>query len=204
MNFTKVVIFIFGLHLTFISFAGNASIFGSVESKSDDIEKFYKWKKVLTSLNEEDDDCQKKLKCPMQEWISAIMADKPYSKELDILKSVNSYVNKVKYIKDSKIWGKSDYWATPSEFFAKGGDCEDYVIAKFAILKKIGFSANNMRLVVLENMQKKLIHSILVVNLNGKDYVLDNERPHILTANEINHYKPIYSINEASWWKHSI
>ena len=140
----------------------------------------------------------------MQDWISSIMQDKPYKHELDILNSVNSFVNKVKYVKDSERWQKSDYWATPAQFFDKGGDCEDYVIAKFAMLKKIGFSSNNMRLVVLKNMQRNLIHSILVVKLNGKDYVLDNDHKYILTTNEINHYKPIYSINEKSWWRHDI
>lgn len=30
---------------------------------------------------------------------------------------VNDYMNRTKYIQDNTNWGKSDYWATPVEFF---------------------------------------------------------------------------------------
>ncbi|MDS1369972.1 hypothetical protein RJ999_02550 [Aliarcobacter butzleri] len=42
------------------------------------------------------------------------------------LEKVNDFFNNVKYSSDQKIYGVSDYWATPIEFLARDeGDCED-------------------------------------------------------------------------------
>jgi len=50
---------------------------------------------------------------------------------LNKLKDVNDFWNKIRYSRDSKHWGKNDYWAAPFEFLGTGaGDCEDYAIAK--------------------------------------------------------------------------
>ena len=41
------------------------------------------------------------------------------------LEKVNDFFNNVKYNSDQKIYGVSDYWATPIEFLARDeGDCE--------------------------------------------------------------------------------
>jgi transglutaminase-like putative cysteine protease len=51
---------------------------------------------------------------------------------------VNRYVNEIQYMQDVANWGESDHWAAPAEFFANGGDCEDYAIAKYFLLRELG------------------------------------------------------------------
>src|SRR5690606_31131413 len=38
------------------------------------------------------------------------------------LRAINAFVNQVPFVADSNNYGVVDYWATPAEFFAKGGD----------------------------------------------------------------------------------
>ncbi|MBI3707639.1 MAG: transglutaminase-like cysteine peptidase, partial [Proteobacteria bacterium] len=94
------------------------------------------------------------------------------------------------------------YWATPLQFFAKDGDCEDYAIAKFVSLKMLGFTNEQMRLVVLDDLNLQIPHAILVVYIGGRAFVLDNQIPKVVPAEVIHHYRPIYSINEDGWWLH--
>ena len=59
-------------------------------------------------------------------------------KKMSQIKAVNNFMNKSRYIQDNKNWGKKDYWASPGEFLAKFGDCEDFSIAKYMALKYLG------------------------------------------------------------------
>ena len=98
--------------------------------------------------------------------------------------------------------GAKDYWATPSELFARGGDCEDYAIAKFFALRSLGFDNKNLRLVVLQDLEKGIAHAVLIVHFGHQDLILDNQLTSTVPADQIRHYKPIYSINENHWWLH--
>lgn len=121
----------------------------------------------------------------------------------DQLARVNTYLNRAPYIIDPVNWGVADYWATPTEFLRKDGDCEDYAIAKYLALKSLGFDPAVMRIVVLEDRNLKVDHAVLAVRLDGEIYILDNQTPRIVEASRIHHYRPVYSINEQAWWLHS-
>src|SRR5690554_295382 len=58
--------------------------------------------------------------------------------EPEQLKRVNDFFNStIPYVSDMKHWKKDDYWATPYEsLVTNGGDCEDYVIAKYHALRE--------------------------------------------------------------------
>lgn len=61
---------------------------------------------------------------------------------------VQAYFNAVRRVTDKRIWGRSDYWATPSELLRKGGgDCEDIAAAKYFALRELGVPSARMRLV---------------------------------------------------------
>ncbi len=81
------------------------------------------------------------------------------------LNKVNTWVNYIKYRSDQKVYGKSDYWATMYEFIGKGmGDCEDYTIAKYYILKELGISPKRLKFtyVIYKNRRgKKISHMVL-------------------------------------------
>ena len=118
------------------------------------------------------------------------------------IKSVNRYMNEISYVKDIVNWGMEDYWETLFEFFTRNGDCEDYAIAKYLSLKKLGFTQDQLRIVVLNDSNLKILHSVLAVYEGGKVYILDNQIKNVLEDKRIHHYEPIYSINETAWWRH--
>jgi hypothetical protein len=57
-------------------------------------------------------------------------------------------MNVTPYLADTTQWRVEDYWATPAEFLGSfGGDCEDYVIAKYFALKELGVPPSRLRMV---------------------------------------------------------
>lgn len=67
------------------------------------------------------------------------------------LDAVNAYVNaRVTFTEDSRQYGVADRWSTASETLARGrGDCEDYALAKRAMLRRAGIEDRNLYFVVL-------------------------------------------------------
>ena len=177
----------------------------SSETRSTDISAFVKWTKVLdrhpSHLKKLTAKCDGNAKCKKEHWDDALAEFKSKSK-LEQMKAVNRYMNKTPYMRDIVNWGLEDYWGTLFEFFTKNGDCEDYAIAKYVSLKKMGFDPKNMRIVVLNDQNLNVLHAVLVVYEGGKRYILDNQIKTVLTDKRIHHYQPIYSINEEAWWRH--
>src|SRR6185369_9110964 len=62
------------------------------------------------------------------------------------LERVNEFINRLPAIPDIDHWKVIDYWATAAESFASnGGDCEDFVIAKYFALKELGVPIARLR-----------------------------------------------------------
>ena len=75
---------------------------------------------------------------------------------LNKLKDVNDFWNKIKYRRDSIHWKQEDYWAAPFEFLGSGaGDCEDYAIAKYFSLRKLGIPENKLRITYVKLKRKR-------------------------------------------------
>ncbi len=111
-------------------------------------------------------------------------------------------LNRSAYITDMVNWGMQDYWETPLEFMLNQGDCEDYAIAKYMLLRAAGLPAEQMRIVILQDINLNEMHAILVVSHEGRALVLDNFQPNVVDSRRIVHYRPIYALNEAKWWRH--
>ena len=183
------------------------SFFKTVETQSDNMKPFKKWTAALTRYTkaeaEQKGGCDSKKfnKCHYDEWIAFLDTVRGMDK-LAQLKAVNKQMNKSKYIVDQANWGTKDYWATPFEFMAKFGDCEDYAITKFMSLKQLGYDAMDLRVVAVKDMNLKVGHAVLAVFLDGKVYILDNQIKIVVEAKKIRHYQPVFSINEMHWWRH--
>ena len=114
------------------------------------------------------------------------------SSDIKKLNVVNTWVNYTKYKSDKTVYGVSDYWATLYEFIGKNkGDCEDYTIAKYYILKELGVDPKRMKFtyVVYKNRRgKKISHMVLsylkIPKPKTKDdiLILDNNNRLILPA----------------------
>lgn len=118
------------------------------------------------------------------------------------MKEINKFMNSHRYIVDPVNWGLLDYWASPGEFFQRQGDCEDYAIAKFLSLRILELPADDMRVVILNDLNLRVAHAILAIYIDSEVMVLDNQLSIMIEARRIRHYQPIYSVNETGWWKH--
>lgn len=139
--------------------------------------------------------------CHMQRWKAMLqeVAEETRERQLNF---VNRYMNTHRYIVDPINWGVTEYWAIPHEFLKKFGDCEDYAIAKYLSLLALGWSADDMRIVVLQDLNLRVMHAVLIVNFQGKNMLLDNQITLVIDSKKVHHYRPVYSLNEKGWWRH--
>jgi len=174
-------------------------LFGSTEVKSAGVAMFPKWTSVMKRFDQQ---MATQGHSPVVAAWKAHLATMKGMTPAEQIASVNNYINSVRYVEDSVNYKQSDYWATPIEFLTRGGDCEDYAIAKYASLRALGFSADQMRIAIVQDQVKNVPHAILVVYTDGVAHVLDNQDKRVRDADEINRYRPIFSLNSNNWWLH--
>ncbi len=183
------------------------SIFNTVETRREGLAPFPKWNGALEKYFEERVDAPGTCadlefnRCHYEEWHAELdrLRDRDPKTQM---KEINRFMNTHRYIVDPVNWGVLDYWASPGEFFRRQGDCEDYAIAKFLSLQILELPADEMRIVILNDLNLRVAHAILVVYIDSEVMVLDNQLSIMIEARRIRHYQPIYSVNETGWWKH--
>ncbi|MFY9071543.1 transglutaminase-like cysteine peptidase [Aliarcobacter butzleri] len=114
------------------------------------------------------------------------------------LEKVNDFFNNVKYNSDQKIYGVSDYWATPIEFLAKDeGDCEDYVIAKYFALEYLGVPTSKMFLSYVKVKKSNEAHMVLSYfeTPTSEPIILDSLKKVILPASKRDDLTPVFNFN---------
>jgi predicted transglutaminase-like cysteine proteinase len=90
---------------------------------------------------------------------------------------VNKWVNEtIKPLTDLEHWGVVERWSYPDDGY---GDCEDYVLLKRRMLIQSGWPREAL-LVTIVHDKKDEGHAVLTVTTNKGDYVLDNQKEHIL------------------------
>ena len=151
----------------------------------------------------DDGDCDESRlnRCHLAEWLAFLetLRGQPRRRQLE---QVNRYANTRDYILDIDLYGVEDYWAVPREFLPIGGDCEDFAIAKFFSLRWLGWPAEQLRIVVVQDTNLRIPHAVLAVEHAGTPLILDNQVEEVLADGAILHYTPVYSINEQAWWLH--
>lgn len=114
------------------------------------------------------------------------------------LEMINNFFNYVPYGNDKDIYGVNDYWATPYEFLARDkGDCEDYVIAKYLVLKHLGVSSQKMFLSYVRLKGSKEAHMVLSYfkTPSSEPLILDSVNKRIFNASKRTDLTPIYNFN---------
>jgi len=145
--------------------------------------------------------------CTSQGWDALVAKVKAAGDPMAQIKTANSLMNdpaQHPYIEDINNWGKSEYWATAFQFLRKSGDCEDFSIAKYMLLKAAGMPVENMRIVAVRIRSLGGIgHAILVVYQGDKALVLDNRVAPVMDEKLVRReFQPALSVNEQSWWVH--
>jgi len=130
------------------------------------------------------------------------LLDQLQDKDVDTqLREVNRFFNQFQYREDIDLFGQPDYWQTPEEFLGlQQGDCEDFVIAKYFSLRKLGVPDNRLYLTYVKALEKKVAHMVLSYfeTPSSIPRILDNYNPYILRANKRKDLLPIYSFNAKS------
>lgn len=176
------------------------ALFGTAEKKSTNLRPFTKWSGMF-------DRFEKSVNAPenqrqLANW-KADLQQVPTGSLRVMATKVNDIINKQKYIVDSKNYGQNDYWSTPMEFFARGGDCEDYAIAKYASLRMLGVPDDRMRIAIVQDTVQNIPHALLIVYTDQGPLILDNQVNSVKSGAAPGRYKPIFSINRAGWWLHT-
>lgn len=176
------------------------ALFNATEKRSGSLEPFTKWTSMFGRF--EKSASQSSGQRIIEDWKHDLQAYQGQSLR-QMAEGVDKLVNKTQYVEDTNNYGQSDYWATPIEFFTRGGDCEDYAIAKYVSLRALGVPEDRMRIAIVQDLQKNVPHAILIVYTDDGALILDNQSKRTLTSNSVNHYKPIFSINRTAWWLHT-
>jgi predicted transglutaminase-like cysteine proteinase len=145
----------------------------------------------------------------VRDWKS-VLEDIALADERLQLRRINGFFNRnIRYMTDQELWGKNDYWATPLETLGMGaGDCEDYAIAKYASLRKLGVPDSRLRLFYVHarlgasTSNATEVHMVLgyYPTLDEEPLILDNLISDIRPASRRPDLKPVFSFNGEGLW----
>ncbi|PKF60701.1 hypothetical protein CW745_14325 [Psychromonas sp. psych-6C06] len=132
------------------------------------------------------------------------LMDKSYQlEEKEKLKQVNHFFNLLRFVDDIKLWGVSNYWATPLEFIGvNGGDCEDFAIAKYFTLLELGIADEKMRITMVKAVTLNQYHMVVAYYETPASIplILDNIDGRIKLATKRKDLIPVYSFNGKQLW----
>lgn len=176
------------------------ALFGSQERRSANLKPFTKWTSMFDRFE------SSMATASSQDVMGEMKAELVSLKGLPLstmAQRVNTMMNRTPYILDNQNWGQSDYWATPVEFMKRGGDCEDFAIAKYVALRALGVPEERLRIAIVHDLQKDIPHAVLIVYADEGAMILDNQSSDARMADSVNRYRPIFSINRSGWWLHT-
>ena len=110
---------------------------------------------------------------------------------------VNRTINSaIRYTSDYAQHGVADLWTAPLATLASGrGDCEDYAIAKYVVLREAGVPAADLRLLLVHDRAVRQDHAVLAVLDNGRWIVLDNRHPMLLDTASLPQFTPLFALD---------
>jgi predicted transglutaminase-like cysteine proteinase len=111
---------------------------------------------------------------------------------------INRAVNlAIRPMSDWVHYGYADFWASPLQTLSSGtGDCEDYAIVKYVVLRELGVPSNNLKLVIVHDDRRDLSHAIVAVRSEQHWLILDNRTMAILDAEDAHHYRPLFALDQ--------
>lgn len=172
----------------------------------DGIAQFPKWTDMLRRWSGEigaAEDCIAKtgavVGCVPAEWAALTAQLRPLDRRA-MLDQLNRAINRYPYVAAADNWGRADYWETPFEFLSRGGQCEDYAIAKFMLLRAMGFADRDLRILVVRDVIHRVDHAVLVVDLDGTAWLLDSVSDNVVPLANAMQYRAYYAIDETGWW----
>lgn len=191
------VLVVLSVFLPSIAFAVSNPFFTTRTTSFTDLSAFTKWTSVMPRYERQ---AKEPRTADAKRWDALLetLKGKPLATQM---KEVNDFFNGFAYIEDRDNYGVEDYWATPYELMKRGGDCDDYAIAKYISLKRLGVPEASMRIMIVQdNNLNGIMHAVLEVRAGSARYLLDNQVKSVVDQQNIFHYRPIYAINHQNWW----
>lgn len=176
------------------------ALFGSSERRSTNLNAFVKWTGMFNRFEAEIHRSGEQR--TLAAWENQLRPFEGMTLE-QMARAVNNLANQQDYIEDNVNWSMSDYWETPIEFFQRGGDCEDFAIAKYASLRILGVPEDRLRVAIVHDEVKNLPHAVLIVYTDSGALLLDNQIKEVRYTDQINRYRPIFTVNRTAWWLHT-
>jgi predicted transglutaminase-like cysteine proteinase len=120
--------------------------------------------------------------------------------DMDVLsrvEAINRDVNyAIRYVGDYQQHGVADLWSSPLETLSAGmGDCEDYAIAKFAMLVAAGVPEADIKMMLVRDLAARQDHAVLTVRVDGRWLVLDNRYSRLSETRDLPHFMPLFAID---------
>lgn len=109
--------------------------------------------------------------------------------------TVNKWFNRLPYKYDDE-----DYWADTLELLQRKGDCEDFALSKYYTLRELGFTADELQVMVVYDKDTFTNHAVLMVYMNDTRYMMDINSDQTEPSAMGKRYKPLYSFNEQTAW----
>ena len=133
-----------------------------------------------------------------------LLASEKQQTDQERLEVVNQFFNRqLRYQEDIDLWHEVDYWATPIQSLIKGaGDCEDYAIAKYFSLRRLGIPADKLRITYVKALRQNRAHMVLTYysSPDAMPLVLDSLIDAIKPASQRTDLLPVYAFNGEGLW----
>lgn len=112
------------------------------------------------------------------------------------IETANRLINTaIRYMSDLAQHATVDVWSAPLASLGTGrGDCEDYAIAKYIVLREAGVPEQDLRVLLVRDRNVREDHAVLAIR-NGEAWtVLDNRNSALAPDGELRHFKPLYAL----------
>ena len=111
---------------------------------------------------------------------------------------INRAVNMaIRSTSDWAQYGYADFWASPLQTLGNGaGDCEDYAVVKYAALRELGVSPDDLRLVIVQDEKREIGHAVVAVRQENRWLILDNRTMAILDVDDVRDYRPLFALDQ--------
>lgn len=113
------------------------------------------------------------------------------------VEAANRLINTaIRYTRDLVQHAAIDVWSSPLASLSSGrGDCEDYAIAKYVLLREAGIAEQDLRVLLVRDRAVREDHAVLAVRLDGAWTVLDNRYAALSADSELQHFTPLVELD---------
>lgn len=164
----------------------------------DTLDRHYSERETIKQCLGDEEACTRRLK-----GLRHVLLKGPDLSPEQQIRLVNRYINRQRY-KDDRVSSQSaagNQWETLTEFLHNGGDCEDFAVAKYFILREFGVDAEDMRIVIGSEPQRATHHAMLAIRFDEGVWLLENDNTiHRNGYQDMNRF--VYAINERGIWDH--